>query len=46
MIKRLAAILGLLLVFGTVAVVAIAIWPESTGNGDTQPAESKRPLFA
>jgi D-alanyl-D-alanine carboxypeptidase len=44
MIKRLAAILGLLLALGAVAVVAIAIWPESAGNGDTQPAGSNRPL--
>jgi D-alanyl-D-alanine carboxypeptidase (penicillin-binding protein 5/6) len=36
MIRRAAAILGLLLAFGAVAVLAIAIWPESAGNGDTQ----------
>jgi serine-type D-Ala-D-Ala carboxypeptidase (penicillin-binding protein 5/6) len=46
MIKRLAAILGLLLALGAVAVVAVAIWPESTGNGDTQPTGSKQPLSA
>ena len=36
MIKRVAAFLGLLLASGAVAVIAIAIWPESAGNGDTQ----------
>src|SRR4051812_28727036 len=46
MTKRLAGIFGLLLALGAVAVVVIAIWPESTGNGDTQPAESKQPLSA
>jgi D-alanyl-D-alanine carboxypeptidase (penicillin-binding protein 5/6) len=35
MIRRIAAIFGLLLAFGALAVVAIAIWPESAGNGDT-----------
>jgi D-alanyl-D-alanine carboxypeptidase (penicillin-binding protein 5/6) len=37
MIKRLAAIGGLLLVFAATAVVAIAIWPDRAGNGDTPP---------
>jgi D-alanyl-D-alanine carboxypeptidase len=37
MIKRAAAIGGLLLALGAAAVIAIAIWPESAGNGDTQP---------
>src|SRR6476661_8381367 len=46
MIKRLAAILGLLLALGAVGLGAVAIWPESAGNGDTQPAESKGPLSA
>jgi D-alanyl-D-alanine carboxypeptidase len=36
MIRRAAAILGLVLAVGTVAVIAIAIWPENAGNGDTQ----------
>jgi len=36
MIRRVAAILGLVLASGVVAVIAIAIWPESAGNGDTQ----------
>jgi serine-type D-Ala-D-Ala carboxypeptidase (penicillin-binding protein 5/6) len=36
MIKRIAAILGLVLACGAIAVIAIAIWPESAGNGDTQ----------
>jgi D-alanyl-D-alanine carboxypeptidase (penicillin-binding protein 5/6) len=44
MIKRVAAILGLLLAFGAAAVVAIAIWPESAGNGDTQSTSSNRSL--
>ena len=36
MTRRIATILGLLLVSGAVAVIAIAIWPESAGNGDIQ----------
>ena len=44
MIKRIAAILGLLLAFGAAAVLAIAIWPESAGNGDTQSTRSDRTL--
>jgi serine-type D-Ala-D-Ala carboxypeptidase (penicillin-binding protein 5/6) len=40
MIRRIAAILGVLLAAGAAAVIVIAIWPESTGNGDTQPASS------
>jgi serine-type D-Ala-D-Ala carboxypeptidase (penicillin-binding protein 5/6) len=44
MIKRVAAIVGLLLAFGAVAVLAIAIWPESAGNGDTQSVGSDRTL--
>ena len=43
MIKRVAAIGALLLAFA-VAVVAIAIWPESAGNFDTQSSGSHRPL--
>jgi D-alanyl-D-alanine carboxypeptidase len=35
MIRRIAAILGLVLACGVVAAIAIAIWPESAGNGDT-----------
>jgi D-alanyl-D-alanine carboxypeptidase len=35
MIRRSAAIVGLLLLCGALGVVAIAIWPESAGNGDT-----------
>jgi serine-type D-Ala-D-Ala carboxypeptidase (penicillin-binding protein 5/6) len=37
MIKRVAAIVGLLLVLGAAGVVAIAIWPERAGNGETPP---------
>jgi D-alanyl-D-alanine carboxypeptidase (penicillin-binding protein 5/6) len=44
MIERVAAILGLLLAFGAAAVIAIAIWPESAGNGDTQSTRSDRAL--
>ncbi len=40
MIRRLLAILGLLLVLGLAAVIVVAIWPESAGNGDTQPART------
>jgi serine-type D-Ala-D-Ala carboxypeptidase (penicillin-binding protein 5/6) len=41
MIKRAAAIVGLLIGCGVVAVIVIAIWPESAGNGDTQTANSQ-----
>jgi serine-type D-Ala-D-Ala carboxypeptidase (penicillin-binding protein 5/6) len=34
MIRRTVAIVGLLLLCGALGVVAIAIWPESAGNGD------------
>jgi serine-type D-Ala-D-Ala carboxypeptidase (penicillin-binding protein 5/6) len=44
MIKRVAAIAGLLLAFGAIAVIAIAIWPEEAGNGDTQSTHSNRVL--
>jgi D-alanyl-D-alanine carboxypeptidase len=44
MIKRIAVILGLLVAFGAVAFIAIAIWPESAGNGETQPTGSNRTL--
>jgi serine-type D-Ala-D-Ala carboxypeptidase (penicillin-binding protein 5/6) len=46
MIKRVAAIAGLLLAFGAAAVIAIAIWPESAGNGDTRSANPNRALSA
>ena len=46
MIKRIAVILGLLVAFGAVAFIAIAIWPESAGNGETQPTGSNRTLSA
>jgi D-alanyl-D-alanine carboxypeptidase (penicillin-binding protein 5/6) len=42
MIKRVAAILGLLLAFGAVALIAIAIWPESAGNGDIRSIRADR----
>jgi D-alanyl-D-alanine carboxypeptidase/predicted outer membrane lipoprotein len=42
MIRRIASILGLLLACGAVAVIAIAIWPESAGNGDTQSTSADR----
>jgi D-alanyl-D-alanine carboxypeptidase len=42
MIKRAAVILGLLLAFGAVALVAIAIWPESAGNGDIRSIRADR----
>jgi D-alanyl-D-alanine carboxypeptidase (penicillin-binding protein 5/6) len=44
MIKRLAAITGVVLAFGAAAVIAVAVWPESTGNGDTQSTNSDRSL--
>src|SRR5262245_9739520 len=44
MIKRAAAIVALLLGLTAAAVVVIAIWPESAGNGDTQPNGSQRTL--
>ncbi|HEY6637405.1 MAG TPA: serine hydrolase [Solirubrobacterales bacterium] len=44
MIKRVAAIVGLLLAFGAIALIAIAIWPEEAGNGDTQSTSSNRVL--
>jgi serine-type D-Ala-D-Ala carboxypeptidase (penicillin-binding protein 5/6) len=44
MIKRLAAITGVVLAFGAAAVIAIAVWPESAGNGDTQPTKPNRSL--
>ena len=46
MIKRIAAIVGLLVAFGAMAFVAIAIWPESAGNGETRPTGSNRTLSA
>jgi D-alanyl-D-alanine carboxypeptidase (penicillin-binding protein 5/6) len=46
MTKRIAVILGLLVAFGAVAFIAIAIWPESAGNGETQPTGSNRTLSA
>ena len=44
MIKRVAAIGGLLLGLAAAAVVVIAIWPESAGNVDTLSTESQRAL--
>jgi D-alanyl-D-alanine carboxypeptidase (penicillin-binding protein 5/6) len=44
MIRRAAAITGLVLAFGAAAVIAIAIWPESAGNGDSQRTNSDRSL--
>lgn len=35
MIKRVLAILGLVILLGAVAVVVIAIWPDRAGNRDT-----------
>lgn len=46
MTKRIGAILGVLLASGAIAVVAIAIWPESAGNGDTQSTSSQRSASA
>jgi serine-type D-Ala-D-Ala carboxypeptidase (penicillin-binding protein 5/6) len=44
MIKRIAAILGLLLALGVVAVIGISIWPEKAGNGDTRSTTGNRVL--
>jgi D-alanyl-D-alanine carboxypeptidase (penicillin-binding protein 5/6) len=44
MIKRVAAIAGLLLAVGAVAVIGITIWPEEAGNGDTQSTTGNRVL--
>ena len=46
MIKRIAGILGLLVAFGGGAFIAIAIWPENAGNGETRPTGSNRTLSA
>jgi D-alanyl-D-alanine carboxypeptidase (penicillin-binding protein 5/6) len=46
MIRRIAVILGLLVAFGAAAFIAIAIWPDSAGNGETQPTGSNRTLSA
>ena len=37
MTKRIAAIVGVVLVFGVTGVVAIAIWPERAGQGSDSP---------
>src|SRR5262245_51235541 len=42
MIKRAVLIGGLLLACAAAAVIAIAIWPESAGNGNTQPTPPSR----
>jgi D-alanyl-D-alanine carboxypeptidase (penicillin-binding protein 5/6) len=46
MIRRVAAIGGLLVALAAAAVIAIAIWPETAGNGDTQSTGSKRSASA
>jgi serine-type D-Ala-D-Ala carboxypeptidase (penicillin-binding protein 5/6) len=38
MIKRILVIVGVLLVLGVIAVVAVAIWPERTSDEDSTPA--------
>jgi serine-type D-Ala-D-Ala carboxypeptidase (penicillin-binding protein 5/6) len=40
MIRRVAAIGGLVLAFGATAVIAVAIWPERAGNRDIQSTTS------
>jgi D-alanyl-D-alanine carboxypeptidase len=42
MIRRAAAIVGLLLLLAVAAVIVIAVWPESAGNGDTQSNGSRK----
>ena len=46
MSKRIVGILGPLLAFGAAAVIAIAIWPESAGDGDTQSTHTNPSLSA
>ena len=42
MIKRIAVIAGVLLLFGATAVVAVAIWPERAGEtGSTSTSVSR-----
>ena len=43
MIKRIAAIAGLMFVCGATAVVAIAIWPERAGQGSDNPPVAPTP---
>jgi D-alanyl-D-alanine carboxypeptidase (penicillin-binding protein 5/6) len=43
MIKRIAMIVGLVLAFGVTGVVAIAIWPERAGNGETTDTVASAP---
>ena len=37
MTRRIAAIAGVLLLIGATAVVAVALWPERTGEGSSRP---------
>ena len=43
MIRRIAAIAGVLLIFIVTGVVAVAIWPDRTGSGDTTPTVASAP---
>jgi D-alanyl-D-alanine carboxypeptidase len=44
MIRRIAAIAGVLVVLGITAVVAIAIWPARTGDDDSTPSVGVHPV--
>jgi serine-type D-Ala-D-Ala carboxypeptidase (penicillin-binding protein 5/6) len=46
MIKRVAAIAGLLFVFSATAVIAVAVWPDRAGDGDTRTTSPDRTLSA
>jgi serine-type D-Ala-D-Ala carboxypeptidase (penicillin-binding protein 5/6) len=46
MIRRAAAIVGLLVVLGLAALVVVAIWPESAGNGDAKQARRSQAVLA
>jgi serine-type D-Ala-D-Ala carboxypeptidase (penicillin-binding protein 5/6) len=43
MTRRIAAIAGVILIFGATAVVAIAIWPERAGQGSDNPPVAPTP---
>jgi serine-type D-Ala-D-Ala carboxypeptidase (penicillin-binding protein 5/6) len=43
MIKRIAAIAGLVVALGGVAVVAVAVWPERTGESGSNATTASRP---
>jgi D-alanyl-D-alanine carboxypeptidase (penicillin-binding protein 5/6) len=44
MSKRIAVIVGLVILFGATAAVAVAIWPERAGEGDSTSTSGSRAL--